>query len=147
MNFKRTVAILLLLNLSGLFADEIRGQEKRELNQAKILKTYFERFNAHDLPGMLTHVSDDFQLYYILPDSVMLDIHDSNQLRSFLNRYFIDYPNVRSEISDITQVGNLVTFIEVARWGENGVNKQSSLAVYEFRKGKISRAWYYQAER
>lgn len=86
-------------------------------------------------------VTDDIRMYSVNSDTVTIDIEGNENLRNWLTNYFQDLPNVSSEISNINEVGNRISFIETAHWGEN--RSQSSLAVYEFLDQKISRVWYY----
>lgn len=109
--------------------------------RSKILQDYFETYNQHQVDEIVEMVADDFRMYSVSPDTITVDINGKEDLRNWLIGYFEDLPNVSSEISEISESGNYVSFIETAHWGEG--RSQSSLAVYQIQDGKISRVWYY----
>lgn len=107
----------------------------------KILRDYFEAYNQHQIEHVLELVSNDIRVYSVTSDTITVDIEGEVNLRNWLTNYFRDLPNVSSEISQINEIGNRISFTETARWGDN--RAQSALAVYEIRNEKIDRIWYY----
>ncbi len=128
----------LFLILLALISFEIKAQTD---NNQKMLRDYFEAYNQHEIEHVVEMVSDDIRMYTVTSDTMTIDINGKENLRNWLTNYFQDLPTVSSEISDINEVGNCISFTETARWGVD--RSQSSLAVYEFSNHKISRVWYY----
>lgn len=109
--------------------------------KSKFLQDYFDAYNQHNVKMVVDLVAEDFKMYSVMEDTMTVDINGNEELRNWLTNYFKDLPNVTSEMGEISESGNYVSFIETAYWGEN--RSQSSLAVYEIWNGKIKRVWYY----
>ena len=70
-------------------------------------------------------------------------------IEKWLAGYFKSLPDVRAEISDVTQTGPHVSFRERASWTAKDGTKRAlnSVGIYEVHDGKIKRAWYFPAAR
>lgn len=106
-------------------------------------------FNAHDVEALTAHYADDLKWFSVDGDRQAIEADSRAAIRQWLAGYFKSFPDVRSEISEMSQTGAHVSFRERASWtAKDGTRRaQSSLAVYEVREGKIKRAWYFPAVR
>lgn len=113
----------------------------QQTEKSKLLQDYFDAYNQHEVKRVVDMVVEDFKMYSVMEDTMTVDINGKKELRNWLTSYFKDLPNVYSEMSEISESGNYVSFIETAHWGDG--RSQSSLAVYEILNNKIKRVWYY----
>ncbi|CAN5221748.1 hypothetical protein BH20VER2_BH20VER2_09890 [soil metagenome] len=136
---KIVLGIIASLSLAGALAAEPPAP-------AEVVRAHIDAFNRHDIDALVERVSPDFIWFNVTSDATMMEVKGRDALRASLTSYFKSTPTVRSEITDVTQVGAFVSFRERANWtSAKGERAPSSLAVYEVRDGKIARAWYYPA--
>jgi len=131
------LAALLLLPLApgGATAQET------ESSALAVARALMDAFNEHDADAMAALVTSDFELYYFDEDgAASLSTKGPEQLRADMVSYFASRPSVRSTIVGAIDGPVFVSFREQI------VGGQSSLAVYEVRRGLIRRVWYYPAE-
>jgi hypothetical protein len=117
--------------------------------EVAVVRALVAAYNAHDPAGVAAHLADDMKLFSVGTDSQSLDGDGRDAIRTWLEGYFKNVPDVRSEILDLTQTGPHVTYRERASWtNKDGSRRvQSSIAIYEVREGKVRRAWYFPAAR
>lgn len=117
------------------------AQQGRAEDPVRVVESFVEAFNRHDVSAMISLVTDDVELYYSDADGrFSLASASAEQLADDMRAYFADRPAVRSRIDAIIPGPIYVSFREQIVGGE------SSVAVYEIRRGLIRRAWYYPAE-
>ncbi len=116
-------------------------------SQAVFLENYLKAYNAHDIEGVLSHLSEDFRWYSVNGGDVALEAEGRSAVRDGLTGYFKSLPTARSEISDVIVNGDYLTVRETAFWTVDGdARQQSSIAVYLISNGKIRVVWYYPSQ-
>lgn len=107
----------------------------------KVVETFIDAFNDHDVPAMMSLVTEDIELYYQDENGVFgLASRSAEQLATDMRAYFAHRPTVRSTIDGVIAGPTFVAFREQI------VGGKSSVAVYEIRQGLVRRVWYYPAE-
>ena len=98
---------------------------------------------------MLKMVSDDIQWLYVIGDKITVETKGKDKLRESMTVYFKSTPpGVKSEIEWIRATSTRVAAFERASWpSKTGTKSQASLSVYEFKKDKIIRVYYYPSEK
>ena len=141
-NFLLVFVSLHLLVAHGFTADNpISSNEKR-------VREYMAAYNKKDLDSMMKMVSKDIQWIYITGDKIAVETKGKEALRKSLAAYFKSAPGVKSDLEWTRATSSRVAALERASWkSKTGVKSQSSLSVYEFKKGKIIRVYYYPSER
>jgi hypothetical protein len=115
--------------------------------QAVVLENYLKAYNAHDIEGVLSYLSEDFRWYFVDGGDVALEVEGKSAVRDGLTGYFKSLPTARSEIGDIIVNGDYLTVRETAFWTVDGdVRQQSSIAVYLISNGMIKTVWYYPSQ-
>lgn len=114
-----------------------------------VVRASVAAFNAHDIDALTAHYAEDIKWLSVDSEKQSIEADNRAAIREWLVGYFKSVPDVRSEISDVTQTGPHVSFRERASWtAKDGSRRaQSAIAVYEVREGKIKRAWYFPAAR
>lgn len=100
------------------------------------VKASVEAFNKHDAAAVTALYAPDLKWYSVSA----LELEGAARAREWLEGYFKEYPDVRSELFELSQSGPFVSFRERVTWSRGS---QSSQAVYEVRDGRIVRVWYY----
>lgn len=136
-----TMLNLLLTSPKATAADEPKSNETR-------VRDYVAAYNAKDLDGMLSMVTDDIQWLSVDGDKVAVETKGKDQLRESMAAYFKSAPSAKSELEWIQLTRSRAAALERASWQtKNGKKSQTSLSVYEFRRGLIARVYYYPAEK
>lgn len=106
-------------------------------------------FNQHNPEGVAAMLAPAVKWLSLDAEKLSVDGDGRDAMLTWLTGYFKSYPDVRSEISEVTQNGPFVSFRERASWtAKDGSRRsQQSLAVAEVRDGLIARVWYYPAIR
>lgn len=129
------------------FAISALGQDSNAAMQ-KTLEAFTAAFNKHDIEGMLTHVTEDLLYMYVADDQIAVETRDKAALSKAMQAYFKQIPSARSEMEAVIFNGHFASVRERAHWkGKNGAQSQASLAIYQFKDGKIHRVWYYPAQK
>jgi hypothetical protein len=109
------------------------------------LQAYIELFNAHDPEAMAAACHPELEVWYVDGGGVAgLGTAGPAALKSELDGYFANYPDVRSDPTDLVALDDFVWFVERVNWADKS---QASPAVYQFEDGKLRRAWYHPAVR
>ncbi|MDX1640718.1 MAG: nuclear transport factor 2 family protein, partial [Balneolaceae bacterium] len=87
--------------------------------KSKLLQDYFDAYNQHEVKMIVDMVAEDFKMYSVMEDTMTVDIAGKENLQKWLTNYFQDLPNVSSEMSEISESGNYISFIETVHWGGN----------------------------
>ena len=142
-----SAALLLLLAVANGFAAEpTPAASEAEPEPVRVVRTYIDAFNKHDIPAMAERVAPDFVWFNVTSDRATVEVKGRDSLRKTLSNYFEGTPTVRSEIDGVASAGDYVSFREKATWTSLlGQRSQSSLAIYEVKGGLITRAWYFPA--
>lgn len=123
---------------------------KVESAQEGRVREFVAAFNAHDSGRMLEMADENIQ--WVGVDGVAAALasvktENSKALRETMDGYFKRCPSCKSYLEWIQSAGSRVTTLERAEWTtKSGLKTQKSLAVYEFRAGKIWRVYYFPAE-
>lgn len=115
--------------------------------EVAVIRSLVAAYNTRDTAATIAHFAPDAQLASLDPAAAQLDLSSPAALGRWLDAVFAAATDIRSEILDLTQSGPHVSYRERTTYTEtNGTRRtQTSLAVYEVRSGKITRAWFYPA--
>ena len=112
----------------------------------KLVRSFVEAFNAHDVPRMLTFVAPDLRWMTVTGDKIGLETSDTKSLSDSMQKYLQRLPSARSELRSVTASGAFVNTVEEARWEANGrPRSQCSVAIYEIADSRIKNVWYFPA--
>jgi hypothetical protein len=113
--------------------------------EAAVVRAVLAAYNARDTAAVLAHFAPDAQLTSLDPAAANLDLGSPAALGRWLDGVFAAAPDLRCELLDLTQAGAHVSYRERTTFtAQDGQRRtQTSLAVYEVRAGKITRAWFY----
>ncbi|MFG0256594.1 MAG: nuclear transport factor 2 family protein [Phycisphaerales bacterium JB043] len=109
---------------------------------------HVERFNARDIEGIASGVTEDVGWYVVDGDEITPMSVGRDALVEGLGSYFESLPSVRAEVDHVHGDGSFAVVRERVVWeGSDGEERsQSSYSVYRFRDGLIESVWYFEAE-
>ena len=135
----RPLLLTLLLVGSMSLADE-SGEER-------LVRSYLDAYNAHDLDGMLRHMTDDVRWMMVSGDDIEVISKGKGRLTTAMTAFFTAMPSGRSEAVTMQTVGRFVSVIEQAIWETpDGGGTQCALSVYEISDDLIVNVWYYSEQ-
>lgn len=138
---------VLLFALFIVVALETQASEA-ESNHLATVKHFMMAFNAQDSLAMAKHVADDVEWLSVDGTQVIVEAKGKHDLIKSMNAYFKSCPTCRSKLSSVISTQNRVSAVEIASWqGASGLNSQRALSVYEFSDKKITRVYYFPAEK
>ncbi len=113
--------------------------------EAVFLRAYLDAFNRHDPAAVAATLAPAVKWFALDADKLAVEGEGREAVQTWLTGYFKSFPNVRSEISDLTQTGPFISFRERATWtAKDGTRRsQQSLATAEFRENLLARIWYF----
>jgi hypothetical protein len=80
-------------------------------------------------------------------DQIYVEAAGKESLGEGMVAHFAKSPTTRSEVLEISRLGNFVTVTEAAMRESDGVvRSQCAISVYQISKGLISNVWYYAAQ-
>lgn len=112
----------------------------------KLLQDQFDAYNQRDIDRLVNNVTDDFKWYSLTADELLVETSGKASFRKSMQNYYDSRPqNIHSVIESYTVDGNRISFKEVvSRQTKDGKSISSSaMGIYEFKNGKIYRAWYF----
>ena len=120
---------------------------QRDTTPVAVVREYVAAFNARELDAMVALVANDLLWTSIADDSLAEVGRGAEAFQRLLAGYFRAVPSARSELLEVGATGPWVTTHERTRWdaSASGVAGQSSVVVYEVRRGLIRRVWFYPA--
>ena len=125
----------------SLAADGQKSNDQR-------VRDYVAAYNQRNIDTMLRRVTEDIQWLSMAGDKITVETQGKPKLRESMAAYFKTSPTAKSELEWVQATAARVAAREKASWqGKSGSKSQSSLSVYEFRGGLISRVYYYPAEK
>lgn len=114
---------------------------------AQIVRDFLAAFNAHDSRAMGELVTDEIQWLSVSAAAVTVEVEGKAALISAMDGYFQSCTTCQSKIAAMMVSGQRVSAVEIASWnGENGLQSQQSMSVYEFSGPLITRVYYYPSE-
>lgn len=115
--------------------------------EVAVVRAALAAYNTHNAAAVAAHYADDIKWFGVTADKHSLEGEGRAAVEKWLEGYFKSVPDVRAEISDVTQTGPHVSFRERVVWtAKDGTRRaQNALGIYEVRDGKIARAWYFPA--
>ena len=135
-------AVLHLLVSSAAFAAEPPKSNEQ------LVRDYVSAFNKHEPDTMLSMVSEDIQWLSVVGDKLTVETQGKAKLGESMTAYFRATPSAQSDLQWVQMTASRVAAMERARWqGKSGPKSQSSLSVYEFHAGLITRVYYNPAEK
>ena len=118
-----------------------------EISSTELVDSYFKAYNAHNVDRMLAMVTDDVRWMSVDGNSIALEADGKESLGVAMNAHFARSPSTRSEMRDISALGDFVTVIEAAmRDSDAATRSQCAITVYQFSEGLIANVWYYAAQ-
>ena len=128
------IAMMLLLSIIG------QSQEVLELFHRQI-----DAYNAQDVGSMVDNLHDDFKWYYLGDNELTVDTEGKEAFRKAMTAYYQNFTSVKSEMTNVSVLGNKVSFMETVIYetssGKSGESK--ALGMYTFKDGKLFRAYYF----
>lgn len=119
---------------------------RAEPSSHEVVHFYISAYNAHNVEEMLTLVTDDIRWMSVDGIRIRLEAAGKEALGNGMADYFASLPSARSEVRDISQLGDFVTVVEAAIWESDGATQsQCAISVYQISEGLISNVWYYPA--
>lgn len=109
--------------------------------EAAVVRDFFAAFNRQD-PAAFALLADHIHVASLEPDE-NLSLSGLPAVRAWIEGLFSGAPDLRVEISDLTQSGPHLTFRQrVSYTDRDGTRQiQTQLAVHEVRAGRIVRVW------
>jgi hypothetical protein len=112
------------------------------------VEQFVAAFNAQDSNAMAEFVSDDIEWLSIAGEQISVEVNGKINLIESMNGYFESCPTCRSELSGVVSTASRVSAVEIASWqGNSGRSAQKAISVYEFSGEKITRVYYFSAEK
>jgi uncharacterized protein (TIGR02246 family) len=118
--------------------------------EVAVVRAALAAYNKHDAAAVAALYADDIAWFSVGADGKQSVEGDGREaIEKWLTGYFKNLPDVRAEITDVTQTGSHVSFRERVTWtAKDGTKRaQSSIGIYEVRDGKVKRAWYFPSAR
>lgn len=112
----------------------------------KLLQDQFDAYNQRDIDRLVNNVTDDFKWYSLTAEELLIETSGKVNFKKSMQKYYDSRPqNIHSVIESYTLNGNRISFKEVvSSQTKDGTTKSSSaMGIYEFKNGKIYRAWYF----
>lgn len=139
------IMIVMLVTVAETFPQS-ETTDKNERTQ--LVQKFLKAFNQQQTKQMLEMADDEIQWISVSGETISVETKGIASLEKSMNSYFASCPSCRSTLEWIQATDERVITLERAEWTSNsGVKSQKSLAVYEFRKGKILRVYYFPAEK
>ncbi len=137
---------LLLILLLSAFSPRAVSNDNSPESLIKKLQDQFDAYNQRDIDRMVNNVTDDFKWYSITADELLIETSGKANFKKGMQDYYRSRPNkIHSVIESYTIDGNRISFKEIVSHQNKKGKKVSSSAmgIYEFKGGKIYRAWYF----
>lgn len=114
-----------------------------------VVRAQVAAFNRHDGDALAALLAPEVKWLSVDGDKLSVEGDGREAMRTWLIGYFKSFPDVHSEMADLTQTGAFVSYRERASWtAKDGKPRaQQAIAVYEVRDGLIVRVWYFPAVR
>jgi hypothetical protein len=113
------------------------------------VRGFVEASNRHDVAAMLAATEPGFRWMQITGERLEVEVVGHEQLKSWLDGYFLSTPDARSKVSTVMLDGAFASAIESVafRDAEGREQTQSATSVYEFSPaGLIRNVWYFPAQ-
>lgn len=139
--------VALIIFVGMLITIASAADESVESRQEKIVHSYVEAFNAHNVEAMLRMVTDDVQWLTIAGDKIATETDNKEELRLGMERYFESCSTCKSSLMHVFSSGERVSALEVASFETaQGIQKQKSISIYEFSGNLIKRVYYFSVD-
>ncbi len=109
--------------------------------EAAVVREFFAAFNRQE-PAAFALLADHIHVVSLDPDE-NLSLNGLPAVRAWIEGLFSGAPDLRVEISELTQSGPHVSFRQRVTWTDRDGSRQlqTQLAVHEVRAGRIVRTW------
>lgn len=139
--------LMILATAVGVPASPAHRSVNSSVEPEKQVRAFVEAFNARDIDGMLALADENIQWLSVDGVKISVETEGKAALRESMVRYFRSCPTCKSSPAWLQRTGIRVAAMERASWsGNSGAKSQSGLSVYEFRRDKILRVYYFPAE-
>ena len=134
------LAVVMVVFLVPTIGKSDLSENERE----NLVRRLVEAFNNHNVPQMMDLLDDDIQWLTVQPDKIKVEASGKRALEAQMVSYFQSCKSCKSSLDWIESSGERVSAMERASWETNaGVKSQATLSVYEFRRNKIFRVYYF----
>jgi hypothetical protein len=132
-----------------LLAEDSGASASERSSRVAIVRAQVKAYNKHDVEALTKLLAENVKWYSVNADKISTEASGRAELKSWLDNYFKEFPDVRSSICNISLVGALVSFREQVSWTKKDGTRQAqrSIAIYEVVDGLITRVWYFPIER
>lgn len=103
-----------------------------------------EAYNQKDLEQLLSGLAPDYESWEVGPDGPNCRARGREQVEQALRGMFAASGYASSRVEDVRAYGNLAVAVEIDSFETaEGLKTMRSLGLYEFRDGKLKRAWSF----
>lgn len=108
------------------------------------VRSQTEAYNRKDLDALLAGLADDYESWEVRPEGPNCRARGREQVGQALSAMFAASGYARSSVEDLRGYGNLAVAVEVDTYQTaEGERSMRSLGIYEFRDGRLRRAWSF----
>jgi hypothetical protein len=117
------------------------------MSNRETLARQTEAFNRKDADALGALLTDDYSWYRVGPAGPELASQGRAETVERMRGFFAAMPYASSRVEGVMAVGNLIVAIEKDSFIHDGRSvEKTTLGVYEYREGKLARAWAFPAE-
>jgi len=114
------------------------------MSNREILRRQAEAFNRKDADALGELLADDYSWYLVGEEGPTKATEGRDQTVERMRGFFASMPYSESRIAETLEVGPLIVAVEKDTFVENGrAVERTTLGVYEYRDGKLRRAWAF----
>jgi hypothetical protein len=120
-------------------------ESAKEAAYAAIVRRQRDAFSAKDLDGLMADLADEYRFFRITPEGAVCEAGSKAEARARLAQFFKMAPYLGSRVDRTMVVGNYIVAEEqdTFRMPDGGDKTTTTLGVYEFRDGKMVRAFSF----
>ena len=108
------------------------------------VKAQTEAYNRKDLAQLLEGLAPDYESWEVGPEGPSCRARGRDQVEQALRGMFAASGYASSRVEDVRAYGSLAVAVEIDTFQTaEGVRTLRSLGLYEFRDGRLARAWSF----
>lgn len=110
----------------------------------EILRQQTDAFNNKDADKLGELLAEDYSWYMVTGEGPRKTASGRAETVARMRGFFASMPYSKSRIADSLEVGNLIVAVEKDTFVHEGKSvERTTLGVYEYRDGKLQRAWAF----